>query len=194
MDLRILLIAENWECSLTTERILEEAGYRVLAQAGPQEDLPARVDQTQPDVVVASLIAPDIATVKRIGAICEVHALPVVVFAERSDRHIIHTAIQSGISGYIVQGLLAARIASILEAAFARFALFQALRGQRDLVSTKLAERKSVERAKGILMRRRNLPEQDAYQALRKMAMDRGKRIGEVAQNIVTSEEMLVRG
>lgn len=177
-----------------TERVLEQAGYRVLAQAGLQEDLSLRVNQAQPDIVIASLTSPDVTVAKQIGAIYPEHPLPIVIFVDHSDRRVIHAAIQAGVSAYIVQGLSSDRVASIFEAAFARFAVFQALRGQRDLASTMLAERKSVERAKGILMRRRNLPEDDAYKALRKMAMDRGKRIGEVAQNIVSSEEMLVRG
>ena len=144
--------------------------------------------------MIVSLASPDAAVLGQIRIIDDERPLPIVVFAERSDRDVARTAIQAGISAYVVQGLQAERIAPILETAMARFTEFQNLRRQRDQASTKLAERKCVERAKGILMRRRNVPENVAYQALRRMAMDRGKRIGEVAKNIVTAEEMLAKG
>jgi response regulator NasT len=82
----------------------------------------------------------------------------------------------------------------VLEAAVARFMEFQAMRNERDRAQTRLAERKSIERAKGILMRRRDLAEEAAYRLLRKMAMDRGRQLAEVAESIITAEEMFAQG
>jgi response regulator NasT len=143
---------------------------------------------------VTSLTAPDPAVVQQLEQLSRECPLPVVVFTERSDSAPLRAAVKAGVSAYVVDGLEAERVEPVLQTALARFREFQTLRQERDAAVTELAERKLVERAKGILMRRRNLPENVAYTALRKMAMDRGKRLAEVAESIVTAEDMLAQG
>jgi response regulator NasT len=117
--------------------------------------------------------------------------LPIVIFATRNDPAEMRAAVKAGVSAYVVDNLRAQRVVPILEVAVARFAEFQALRNQRDEAVTRLAERRDVERAKGILMRRRHLSEQSAYDALRKIAMDRGERMIDAARSIIDAEELL---
>ena len=117
--------------------------------------------------------------------------MPIVAFVDRSETEVTHAAMRAGISCYVIDGFGAKRVKPVVDAAIARFVAWRSLEHECESATTQLVERKLVERAKGILMRRRNLPEDGAYQALRKMAMDRGKRLSQVAQGIIEAEALL---
>lgn len=192
--LRILIMTERRERALLMEQALAEARYQVMATIQPDDDLVLYAQRAYPDALIMDLAEPTREILEQLQRLGEQRPLPVVVFADRSGRQDIRVAVKAGVSAYVVDGFRPDRVVPVLEAAVARFAEFQALRGERDRAQTKLAERKSIERAKGILMRRRRLPEGEAYAALRKMAMDRGRQLAEVAESIITAEEMLAQG
>ncbi|MEW6330951.1 MAG: ANTAR domain-containing protein [Pseudomonadota bacterium] len=194
MRLRILLMTDQPDSKVLIEHALGTARHQVVTVIRPDDDLCFYTRQARPDAVVASLAAPDPAVVQQLEQLSREHPLPVVVFTDRGDSAPLLAAVKAGVSAYVVDGLEAGRVEPVLQTALARFQEFQALRQERDAAVAELAERKLVERAKGILMRRRNLPENVAYTALRKMAMDRGKRLAEVAESIVTAEEALAQG
>ena len=98
---------------------------------------------------------------------------------------------RAGVSAYVVDGLDAARVKSIVEVAVARFDEYRRLRAELVEANLKLSERKLVERAKGILMKSRGMGEDEAYRMLRRMAMDRGKRLGEIAQQVIDMAGLL---
>jgi len=110
---------------------------------------------------------------------------PVVMFADKGDSDTITEAVRAGVSAYVVDGLDTRRIRPILDVAIARFREYQALKDELVRTKNSLAERKEIDRAKGILMKKRGWSEDEAYQALRKMAMDQNKRLGEVARSVV---------
>jgi response regulator NasT len=116
---------------------------------------------------------------------------PIVMFVDESDNESIHAAVEAGVSAYVVNGLQAGRVRPIIEVAIARFQAFQALRGELEAARTSLAERKLIERAKGILMSRRNVDEEQAYRLLRKTAMDRKTKLVEVARQVIEMAELL---
>ena len=192
--LRILLMTERRERALLLERTLAGAHHQVSAVIRPDDDLLLYVQQAHPDALIMDLIEPTPDILLALRRLDAQQPLPVVVFADRSDSQAIRTAVKAGVGAYVVDGFQPARVVPVLEAACARFQEFQALRGERDRAQAKLAERKSIERAKGILMRRRALAEEAAYRLLRKMAMDRGRQLVEVAESIITAEEMLAQG
>ena len=113
------------------------------------------------------------------------------MFVDRSDQGLTRTAIEAGVSAYVVDGLRAERIHPILDAAIARFHLFARMRA--ELVATKAAleERKVIDRAKGLLMRAKGIDEAEAYALLRRTAMDQGKKLADLAQALVTAAELL---
>jgi response regulator NasT len=115
----------------------------------------------------------------------------VVLFTDEDDRSIIREAVRSGVTAYIVDGLAAERVVPIVQVAVARFEDYQTLKTERDLAQQKLAERKVVERAKGILMSKRGMSEDEAYHALRKMAMEKKLRMGEVAERVISMADLL---
>lgn len=190
--MRILVIAERDMQAKLLERALLEAGHQVAARSKPTPVVTLLVRQSAADAVVAAFDAPSPEALDGIYSVCRELPMPVVVFVQESDTATIETAIRAGVSAYVVDGLRSERVRPVLEAANVRFHEAQILRDERDNVAAKLGERKIIERAKGILMQRRNLAENAAYLALRKMAMDRGKRLAEVAETVIAAEEMLM--
>ncbi len=175
------------------EHPLVEAGHKVASAIAPDDDLPTAAQRLRPEALVIEVEAPTRELLRGVRRVCERQPQPVVVFAERSSEEDIRIAIKAGVSSYVVDGLRANRVVPVLEAAVARFLEFQTLRSERDEAVSKLNERRAIERAKGILMRRRDLPEDAAYGVLRKMAMNRGRRMIEVAESIITAEEALAQ-
>jgi two-component system, response regulator / RNA-binding antiterminator len=116
---------------------------------------------------------------------------PIVLFTNDEDTTHVKDAVAAGVSAYIVAGLAPERIRPILDVAMARFQHEQELRRELADAKTQLHERKVIDRAKGLLMQRQGLTEQQAYDKLRKSAMDRGLRLGEVAQRLVEAAELL---
>jgi len=114
-----------------------------------------------------------------------------VMFSSDDAPDTIRDAMRAGVSAYVVDGLEAARVKAIVEVAVARFDEYQRLREELADANLKLEERKLVERAKGILMKARGMDEDEAFQALRRMAMDRGKRLGEIAQQLIDMADLL---
>lgn len=194
MRLRILLVTDRDDRAALLERALNAVRHQVVAVIRSDDDLCFYARQARPDAVVASLDLPGTALVEQLEQLSGENPLPVVVFADRSGSESLRAAVKAGVSAYVVDGLEAARVGPVLEAALTRFAEFQTLRRERDAAVARLSERKRIERAKGILMRRRGLPENAAYQTLRRMAMDRGKRLADVAESVIVAEEMLIQG
>jgi response regulator NasT len=115
----------------------------------------------------------------------------VVMFTHDDDTERMRTAIRAGVSAYVVGDLAGDRVKHIVDVAVLRFEQHQTLQRELDQTKTSLAERKLIERAKGILMRQRDCGEEQAFQALRKMAMDRNRRLAEVAQSVIDAAELL---
>ena len=116
---------------------------------------------------------------------------PIAMFVDQSDTASIEAAVDAGVSAYIVDGLKKERIKNILDLCISRFNAFSRLQDELDTRASALEERKVIDRAKGILMKAKNLSEEEAYALLRKTAMNENKKIAEVAQSVVTAAELL---
>tara|TARA_R110002111_G_scaffold32765_5_gene65895 strand:- start:173 stop:529 length:357 start_codon:yes stop_codon:yes gene_type:complete len=117
--------------------------------------------------------------------------MPVAVFVETEQDDLARRAIRAGASGYIVKGLAADRVATVVDVAIERFRLTDALLKELSRSKSDLESRKLIEKAKGLLMEQRGLSEHAAYEALRKMAMARGKPMREIAETIVAISNIL---
>lgn len=189
--LRVMLVDDDRGRSALLMQALVDAGYEVVARAGKNENILARVKQVDPDVILIDMELPDRDTLEHMRSISRDRPRPVVMFAERSDSATAEAAIKAGVSAYVVDGLSATRIKPIMEVAIARFREFEAMRTELEQTRSQLAERKVVERAKGILMQKRGMSEDEAYKALRKLAMDRNKRLVDVAESVIAAAELL---
>jgi len=138
-----------------------------------------------PDVVVIAADSPDRDTLESLREAGQHNPRAVVMFVDRSEPGLAEQAVRAGVAAYVVDGLAPARVRSILDVAMSRFALTQQLRGDLAKAKADLESRKTVERAKGLLMKERGLDEDGAYRLLRKLAMDRGKPIGQIAADLL---------
>jgi response regulator NasT len=191
MQLQILLIADRQDPAAMLVQILQSAGHRVVATIRP-DDYPYHcVHKTQPDAVVMSLSVIGAGTVLQMEQLSRECPLPVIIFADDCDTAMLRAAVKAGVTVCVTESLTVARVVSVLESAVAQFSEFQALRRERDLALARLSRRQRTERATGILMRWRGLPEKEAQQALQRIAKDRGIRLADAAENIITAEESL---
>lgn len=191
MKLRVLLVDEDQERRAVLQDALDAAGYAVVISAAPGRDLQGVVRRVQPDVIVIDVDAPDRDILENMCCIARDQPRPVVMFTHDEDAGKMRTAIRAGVSAYIVGGVTSERVKPIVDVAVLRFEEHQALRRELDQARTSLAERKVIERAKGILMRQRSCGEDEAYQALRKAAMERNRKLIEVAQSVIDAAELL---
>lgn len=149
------------------------------------------VEEHTPDVVVVHIPSPSRDALEHLMALMRTSPRPIIMFAEDAEPQAIREAVHAGVSAYVVDGFDRRRIRPIVDAAVARFEQLQRVRGQLADTTLKLDERKLIDRAKGILMKTRGLDEEDAYRALQRMAMDRNRRIGEVARNVIDMAALL---
>lgn len=116
---------------------------------------------------------------------------PVIMFSDEDDTATIEKAMRAGVSAYVVDGLNPSRLKSIMDVAVARFREYQALRQELEKTRNQLADRKTIDEAKSLLIKHKQLSEEEAYHAIRKMAMDKGQRMVDVARNIISVMKLL---
>lgn len=144
-----------------------------------------------PDVIVIACDSPDRDTLESLRETSVHNPQPIVMFVDRSAPALAEAAVQAGVAAYIVDGLSPKRVRSILEVALTRFQVMQAMRADLAKAKSDLADRKTVDRAKGLLMKERGLEEDAAYRLLRKLAMDSGRSMGAVARELIIYAEIL---
>jgi len=189
--LRVMIVDNSEERSLYLRLMLEQVGYTVVAEVFEPRLIYDAVRDRAPDVIIIDTESPSRDTLEHIALLSETAPRPIVMFS--SDRAIdtIREAVQAGVSAYIVDGLAVERVQPIIEVAIARFESYQAVKTELAQVKTKLSERKLVEKAKGVLMKARSIGEDEAYSALRKMAMERSLTLGEVSRQLLAVSDLL---
>jgi response regulator NasT len=138
-----------------------------------------------PDVVVVSTASPDRDTIDSLRVASQSNPQPVVMFVDRSEPGLAEEAVRAGVAAYVVDGLAPNRVRAILEVAMSRFQLMHQLRKDLDKAKADLASRKTIERAKALLMKERGLEEEAAYKLLRKLSMDTGRPLAVVAAGLL---------
>lgn len=190
-DLTILVIDLNTERGSLIVEALEMAGagtvYLRTDVAGLSDDLP----KLAPDLVLIDMEHPSRDMLDALTLATDPQTRPVAMFVDRSDRGLMQAAIEAGVSAYVVDGLRTERVKPVLDMAIARFHSVDRLRKELHATQAALAERKTIDRAKGLLMKARGLSEDEAYAMLRKTAMDKGKRVSEVAEALLSAAELL---
>ena len=189
--MRVLLFDESPERIAVLREGLERAGYEVAAAVASPLELLRAVDAVKPDVIIIDTESPSRDVLEHVVLITRDQPRPIVMFSSDDAPDSIREAVRAGVSAYVVDGLDAVRVKSIVEVAVARFDQYQQLRAQLTEANLKLSERKLVERAKGILMMARGMDEEQAFRALRRLAMDRGKRLIDIARQVIDMADLL---
>ena len=163
--LRVMVVDDAPERAEVVQRALRRAGYEVIAHVASTFDLHRRVIELKPDVIIIDTESPDRDTLENLSLVNRDAPRPVVMFTRDGDNRKIREAVRAGVSAYVVDGLAADRVRPIIDVALARFEQFQALRRELEETESRLADRKLIERAKGILMKSAKLGEAEAYPA-----------------------------
>jgi response regulator NasT len=142
-------------------------------------------------VILIDLENPNRDVLEQMFQVSRVVRKPVAMFVDQSDRSTIEAAIDAGVGAYVVDGLRKERVQSIVDMTISRFRAFEKLRTELDDTRRQLADRKLIDRAKGILMKQRDIGEERAYELMRKAAMDGNLRLAQVAQSVITAAELL---
>ena len=189
--MKIALVEENPVRAEILKAGLREAGHRDIVLIDEMQRLLQTIYDADPDVVIISLENPSRDTLEQLYQMSRAVKRPIAVFVDRSDRAAIEAAIDAGVSAYIVGSLQKERVQSILDVCISRFNATARLQEELDKTKNALEERRVIERAKGILMKAKDLSEEEAYRLLRKTAMNEKKKIAEIARSVVTAAELL---
>ena len=170
---------------------LLENGYNIVAVLPPDIFLPDRLAQIQPDMIIVDAESEARDTLEHVVMATRHARRPIVLFTDDEDTSHVRDAIAAGVTAYVVAGLASERVKPVLDVAMARFQHEESLRQELADARLQLSERKIVERAKGLLMQRHGIGENEAYARLRKTAMDKGLKLAEVAQRIIDVADLL---
>ena len=188
---KILLVLQKSGPSGELKETLSGLGIGIIDSITSEQDIYAHARHNPPEAIIIECDILDNELLQQIRNINQSHAIPVIIFTDSNEDSIIEKAIKSGVSTYIVGNLEVQRIQSILKVAMTRNRQTRELMQDLDQTRQQLEERKLIDKAKGILMKHKQLDENDAYKTLRKMAMDKNKRIAEIADSIVSTFELL---
>lgn len=192
--MRVLVIdPDPARAALVAEGLADVKPLEVRS-ASSFEAVEAEVGEFAPDVIVIACDSPDRDTLENLRQQTAHNPRPVVMFVDRSTPGLAEAAVEAGVAAYVVDGLSAKRVRPVLEVALTRFQLMQKLRGDLAKAQADLAARKTIEKAKGLLMKERGMDEEAAYGLLRKLAMDSGRPLGAVAADLVAYANVLKGG
>ena len=190
--LRVLLVDDSPERRASVEQSLGEVGCEIVGFASSSDNLLHRVQVDNPDVIIIDMESPGRDTLESLESVRSSAPRAVVMFTQDDDGETITRATRAGVSAYVVDGIGAKRVRPILDAAIERFQQFHHLSRELEQTRAQLAERKIIDKAKGILMKQRGMSEEEAYKAMRSLAMGRNKRLVDVADSIVSAASLLI--
>lgn len=191
MKTRILLNNFDSQRSEELQQSLLKAGYEIAGMFNSNSNLLKMVDELDPDLIVIDVDEAMEDLMANLKQLSELNPKPIVIFADKGDSDIIRSAVKVGVSAFIVDGLTARRIKPVITVALERFKLTESLKQELHETKASLAERKTIEKAKGIVMKQRKVNEDSAFQMMRRTAMDKNKKMIEIAENIISVAEML---
>ena len=170
---------------------LQSAGYDVVEVSTSAAALLDRVAALSPDVIIIDSDSPTRDTLEQLSFVNARQPRPIVLFTEDRDNATIQAALKAGVSAYVVAGMQPDRLQPILDVAVARFEQDRALRDELRESQERLVERKLIERAKGLVMKQKGVDEAEAFRMMRKLAMDRNRKMHEIAQQIIDVADLM---
>lgn len=183
--MRVVVVDEISSRAGFVREALERAGCEVVAAVSSALSLLGCVEREQPDLIIIDTESPSRDTLEGLATMSADNPRPIVMFATDRASDTIREVMRTGVSAYVVDGLDPARVRPILDVALARFEEFQKLRDELASAHRRLDERKLMERAKGIVMARHGLGEDEAWKLMRSVAMSRKQKLVEVAKRII---------
>jgi len=188
---KIVIVDESPIRTAILKEGLRDAGFTSVEHISGMHNLLARIYALDPDVILIDLENPSRDILEQMFQVSRAVRRPIAMFVDQSDAASIQQSVEAGVSAYIVDGLKKERIKPILDLCISRFNAFAKLQDELDRTKSALEDRKILDRAKGLLMKAKGLTEEEAYVLIRSTAMREKKKIGDIAQAIVTAAELL---
>lgn len=189
-SLTILIIEENPVRAAILEAGIRDAGYQRIVPIADMANLLNKISAVDPDVIVIGLENASRDSLEQMFQVSRVVRRPIAMFVDTSDTATIQAAVDAGVSTYVVDGLKKERVRPIIDVTISRFHAFRRLEEEVAEAKWALEARKVIERAKGILMKQRNLSEQEAYSLMRQTAMSQKRKLFDIAKSVVTAAQM----
>jgi response regulator NasT len=187
----VLICEDEGLPALQLRTILVRSGYRVVGEARDGEEAVAFAARLQPEAILMDIRMPKMDGIAATAQIMRARPTAIVVVTAYSERELVDAALEAGASGYLVKPVREEQIEPALRVALSRFALLRELQSEVTDLKQALEARKLVERAKGILMLRFELPEEDAHRRLQRMSSDRCQSLHKTAEQVVAAAEYL---
>jgi response regulator NasT len=188
---RILIIDDTCDRAAWLKASLELANYTVVGILAWEQVDEHAIQAALADVIIVDANAPGRDTLEQISLMSKTLEKPVVVLGGRTDQNSIQAAMRAGVSAYVAHTIQGEDLSGIIQVAAARFAEYKRLRDELKEAKDQLAERKLIDRAKGILMADHGYSEANAYKQMRNMAMSKGKRLVQIAEAIILASELI---
>lgn len=192
LETRILLIDDSAERVVFLNRILNECGYEYVTSCAPTDIILDQVSKFNPEVILIDVFSPSRDTLEQLTTIKDANPRPVVLLSQDDNIQTIEAAFKCGVTAYVSRDVTRSQAKPIIDTAMITFASFQSLKNELNEVKEELQQKKIVEKAKGILMSDYDLSEEDAYQRLRKFAMDRKRSMSDVANQIIEIKKLTI--
>lgn len=189
-NLRIAVAEDELELLANLQEMLEDIGHEVVAAVGDGASLVAACRQTNPDLVITDIKMPDMDGLQAAEEIRKTRPTPVVIVSAYHDQEFVDRALKEHVLAYLIKPISENTLKASIELAMQRFREFQALQTETANLEQALADRKLIERAKGILMQRAELSEPDAFRRLQRISSEKNKKMVEIARTIVEAEEV----
>jgi AmiR/NasT family two-component response regulator len=188
---RILICEDEGLTALRLKKALAGLGYDVIGEAKNGEEAVSLAEQLQPDAILMDIRMPKLDGIAATERIMQARPTAIVMITAYNERELVNAALHAGASGYLVKPISDEQIEPALTVALSRFAELRELHGEVSDLKEALETRKLVEQAKGILMRRLQLPENEAYQRLQKLSRDRRQSLKQTAEQVLAAADLL---
>lgn len=189
--LRIALADDDDAIRDVLKRLLVHLGHDVVSQAATGRELLAECERCQPDLIIADIQMPEMDGIDSVAAFYQQRPTPVILVTGHTDPEFIERAERSHVLAYLVKPIKAAELEPAIVLAMRRFQEFQMLQDEANDLKKALADRKIIERAKGLMMKHLNIDEQEAFRRLQKLASSKNQKLVDIAHMILTAAEAL---
>lgn len=189
--LRVLIADDESLRLMSLREQLEKLGHRVVAEAGDGRSAADLSRELKPDLAILDIKMPELDGIAAAEVMMSERPLPIILLTAYSEKDLAERAASAHVSAYLMKPVSESDLLPAIALATSRFAEFQSLHKEVDDLREALETRKLVERAKGILMRRLDLTEEEAFRRLQRRSQNENKKLGEIAEAIITADGML---
>src|SRR5437588_7118071 len=185
--MRILIAEDETIIRLDLRQLLERAGYDVVAEAKDGEEAVALARLEEPELAILDVKMPKLDGIEAARRILEERPVPIVMLTAYGQQELVARAVEAGVFGYLVKPFREQDLLPAIAAARARHDELQTVRAEAESLSDALASRKVIERAKGLLMEKEQLSEEEAFARLRKASQASGRPLKVIAEAVVAT-------